>query len=219
VNRSSRPAQVSVLIAIAALLAGIGGSVATDGGRAGPWFIAAGAALGMGLVLAAWPDSGKVSLLTRLGYRIEVQRLKPRATEGWGPTAWPTPRGTLLGISTERDNPPLAGFMCEVLTPLGRFYAYSQEAESAFEPRYGKGPTAALDLPPPHHSCWLLFPEGFEPDPPGPLHLPRGRYWVLWWAWERSEDGFSIHHRFVVGGKFRIGAAGLNRRREEDVRL
>jgi hypothetical protein len=62
VNRSSRPAQVSVLIAIAALLAGIGVSVATDGGRAGPWFIAAGAALGMGLVLAAWPDSGKVSL-------------------------------------------------------------------------------------------------------------------------------------------------------------
>jgi hypothetical protein len=204
---TSRGLMTSTLIAAAGLLGVVGATRSARDHDAAPWFAGAGIALTVGLVVSAWPDGGRVSPITRIGYIIRVRQLKPLTLEGWQASNVAVAQGTLLAVSSG-PRASQTRFLCEVLCPLGSFFASSDEATKSFD-RARQTRSGGLELPQREGGAMRLFPEDFSKELPPSQSLPTGRYHAIWWTWVRESDGVSVRLRFVASTSFRVSQAGF----------
>lgn len=203
---SQRAAGVSVLLAMGALSGAVGGTTAARGGDPAVWFLAAAGALTVALIWVLLPVREKVPLWVSVGWWRYRRRLVRDAKPGWKCNTVATRGGTELMLTSEKGTRPLPGFFCEVQGPTGVWEAYTRDALSPLDPRV----TSHFDLPSTKQSGFFHFPDEFAP-PGGGLATPKlshGRYYVLWWAWKRAEDGLSVKLDFVTCCWFGWGLGG-----------
>lgn len=205
-----RQEGVTLLLALAGLAAARGAVVDTEGGNPTSWYVAALASVVLAFIWVSAPPSNKVGFVQRIIWARERWQLKRRGTQpGWSAGPIRVPGGTLLALGS-KDAQPLRGFMCEVQTPVGLAVGYTEEALKVTESVQA---TMQMKLPPQAVSASLAFPRDFTTQstgrlPPAPL-LPRGRYHVLWWAWEYMEDQVSSRLLYVTGHHFEVGRGGF----------
>ena len=204
VRDTSRQDGIAVLLAVAALLAAVGGGTE----KRAAWFMAAGLFLAMAVLWAGAPPSRRVGVVTVLGRWLYRRKLSPRP--GWKSGNIAALAGTTLVLSCERQSQALPGFLCEIQGPSGAYHAYTDEARAVLT---STRPTERLALPVARPSAVLMFPDGFTVQdgecPSNDQLLPRGRYHVLWWCWQRREDGVSVQLEYIAGHTFRQGRAGF----------
>jgi hypothetical protein len=213
---TNRPATISILLAGAALLGGIGAAKTANGDPGTSWFAFGAAFLVLALIANFWPASGRLPWFTRLVYSRQRRRLRKKTLDGWEAGHISALKGSMLSLVANAGSKPLAGFYCEIHGPAGFFEAYSREAQTAISEAPG-GVSTVLAIPKPSRSAFLKFPGDFSPqsgDPIETIHrLQTGTYHHLWWAWKRGADGMSVELVFVALGASDFQAGGPEWRR------
>jgi hypothetical protein len=205
VNDTRRQNGIAVLLAISAVLATFGANAE----KKTPWFISAGILLSLAVLWSAAPPSNRVGILTIISRWIYRKMLSPKP--GWRASNAAIFGGTSLLLNNDVKQ-ALPGFMCEIQGPAGDYVAYTEDALKVAKSTRS---IDRLSLPMSQPSAMLIFPDEFTTvagEKEINVHgLPRGRYHVLWWCWQRATDGLSLELDFVAGQRFNQGRAGLGR--------